>query len=114
MSKNQSVIHKSLRPDLKIPNKLTLTDFVLNSQQKPQNLDFPCFTDAVTKDIVSHSEVHQTVPKVASFLHNDLGISKGDVVLIFSPNHVNFGATVLSIIDLGKYEIYNILELVTD
>jgi 4-coumarate--CoA ligase len=114
MSKNQSLIHKSLRPDLKIPNELTLTDFVLNSQQKSQNLDFPCFTDVIAKDSVSHSEVHQTVPKVASFLYNDLGISKGDVVLMFSPNHVNFGAIVLGIIDLGKYKVHNILQLVTN
>jgi 4-coumarate--CoA ligase len=114
MNNNQTLIHKSLRPDLKIPSELTLTDFVLNNQQKSQSLDFPCFTDAVTKENVSHSEIHQTVPKVASFLYNDLGISKGDVVLIFSPNHVNFATTILSIIDLGKYKVHNILQIETN
>jgi acyl-coenzyme A synthetase/AMP-(fatty) acid ligase len=103
------IIHKSPRNPIIIPDDVTLVDLVLNQGLKVDNLNYPCFTDAVTKEIVTHEELRDTIPKVASGLHNNFDIVKDDIVAVFAPNHINFGACMLGIVELGKlYNVFNI------
>jgi acyl-coenzyme A synthetase/AMP-(fatty) acid ligase len=111
MANNKQIVHKSPRKPITIPDNITLSDFVLNHGNKVNNLNYPCFTDAITKESMSHEELRSVVPKIASGLHNNFGVVKDDIVAVFAPNHINFGACLLGIVDLGKSYIIELRDV---
>jgi acyl-coenzyme A synthetase/AMP-(fatty) acid ligase len=60
---------------------------------------------------MSHEELRSVVPKIASGLHNNFGVVKDDIVAVFAPNHINFGACLLGIVDLGKSYIIELRDV---
>ncbi|KAJ8616779.1 hypothetical protein MRB53_036151 [Persea americana] len=79
------------------PN-LSLPTFLLSLS--PQLLSKPAFIDAKTGDKLTYGELRALTKVVASALHS-LGIKKGDVVLLVSPNFLHFPLLVLGIMSLG-------------
>ncbi|CAN8304636.1 unnamed protein product [Cochlearia groenlandica] len=59
------------------------------------------FIDAATGQRLSFSDLWKAVDNVADCLHNEIGIRKGDVVLVLSPNSLYFPVVVLSVMSLG-------------
>ncbi|CAH2036721.1 unnamed protein product [Thlaspi arvense] len=59
------------------------------------------FIDAATGHRISFSDLWRAVDRVADCLHHDIGIRRGDVVLILSPNSVYIPIVCLSVMSLG-------------
>ncbi|ESQ34747.1 hypothetical protein EUTSA_v10007272mg [Eutrema salsugineum] len=59
------------------------------------------FIDAATGHRLSFSDLWRAVDRVADYLHHEIGIRKGDVVLILSPNSIHVPVVCLSVMSLG-------------
>ncbi|ESQ34749.1 hypothetical protein EUTSA_v10007285mg [Eutrema salsugineum] len=59
------------------------------------------FIDAATGHRLSFSDLWRAVDRVADCLHHEIGIRRGDVVLILSPNSVYIPVVYLSVLSLG-------------
>nr|XP_043630852.1 4-coumarate--CoA ligase-like 6 [Erigeron canadensis] len=59
------------------------------------------FIDASTGRSVSYAELQPLVKSMASGLHHQMGISKGDVVLMLVPNSIHFHIIFLGVLYLG-------------
>ncbi|RID51680.1 hypothetical protein BRARA_H02327 [Brassica rapa] len=59
------------------------------------------FIDAATGHRISFSDLWRSVDNVADCLHRDMGIRRGDVVLILSPNSISIPLVCLSVMSLG-------------
>ncbi|VVA91991.1 unnamed protein product [Arabis nemorensis] len=55
------------------------------------------FIEAATGNRISFSDIWSAVYRVADCLHHDLGIRRGDVVLVLSPNSISIPVVCLSI-----------------
>ncbi|KAG2321103.1 hypothetical protein Bca52824_014316 [Brassica carinata] len=59
------------------------------------------FIDAATGHTLSFSDLWRAVDRVAECLHRDVGIRRGDVVLVLSPNSIYIPVVCLSVMSLG-------------
>ncbi|KAL3849502.1 hypothetical protein ACJIZ3_011384 [Penstemon smallii] len=93
-------IHRSLRPPLFVPKNpnLSMVSFLFrNSSSYP---DKPALVDSHTGKILNFSNFKSIVSNVAQGL-TQMGIKKNDVVLIFSPNTIQFPISFFGIIATG-------------
>ncbi|EOA40062.1 hypothetical protein CARUB_v10008755mg [Capsella rubella] len=59
------------------------------------------FIDAATGHRLSFSDLWRAVDRVADFLYHEIGIRRGDVILILSPNSIYIPVVCLSVMSLG-------------
>lgn len=59
------------------------------------------FIDAATGHSISFSNFWRAVDSVADCLHHDIGIRRGDVVLILSPNSISIPVVSLAVMSIG-------------
>ncbi|KAJ0247739.1 4-coumarate--CoA ligase-like 3 [Hirschfeldia incana] len=59
------------------------------------------FIEAATGHSISFSDLWRAVDNVADCLYHDMGIRRGDVVLILSPNSISIPVVCLSVMSLG-------------
>ncbi|KAI4352664.1 hypothetical protein L6164_006892 [Bauhinia variegata] len=94
----------SLRPQLEIPTTpdLDTTSFVLSQ--------FPCahlaetitaFIDSSTNHHLSYGELRRSIFSLASGLYHGLGVRKGDVVFVLSPNSLSYPTICLAVLSIG-------------
>ncbi|KAK7048189.1 hypothetical protein R3P38DRAFT_1853816 [Favolaschia claudopus] len=79
-----------------IPSDLTLAEFMLDYHhplRSPQN-GIPCLIDDATGRKVSLQELRERTMALAQGLRGRYNIGEGDVVLICSPNHVDFPVAI--------------------
>ncbi|KAJ4916259.1 4-coumarate--CoA ligase-like 2 [Raphanus sativus] len=92
-----SVFHSKREPMSLPPNQhLDVTTFISSQPHRGET----AFVDAVTGRRLGFSELWLGVERVASRLHA-LGVRKGDVVIILSPNSILFPVVSLSVMSLG-------------
>ncbi|KAD4179894.1 hypothetical protein R6Q59_023342 [Mikania micrantha] len=102
-----------------LPNWYSLKTGIYSSKHTPINLPSDPFVDVVshifshkhkgkasfiessTGFCLSYSDLQPLVKSIASGLHHQMGISKGDVVLLLLPNSVYFHAVFLGVLYLG-------------
>ncbi|XP_077229223.1 peroxisomal OPC-8:0-CoA ligase 1-like [Tasmannia lanceolata] len=77
---------------------LSLPSFLLTIT--PQILPKPAYVDANSGETLTYGELRTLITGVASALHT-LGVNKGDVVLLISPNSLYFPLIVLGIMSIG-------------
>ncbi|KAK9279460.1 hypothetical protein L1049_013139 [Liquidambar formosana] len=93
-------IYRSLRPTLCYPKdpNLSMVSFLFrNSSSYPQK---PALVDADTGESLTFAQFKSTVIKLSHGLTH-LGISKGDVVLIFAPNSIQFPLCFFATVAIG-------------
>ncbi|CAO2826903.1 unnamed protein product [Amaranthus hypochondriacus] len=93
-------IYKSLRPPLILPSdpNLDMVSFLFrNIHCYPEQ---PALIDSNSGDTLNFSQLKSMVAKLSHGL-TQLGIQKGDVVLMFAPNSVQYPVTFLGIIAIG-------------
>ncbi|KAJ7154687.1 amp dependent CoA ligase [Mycena filopes] len=76
-----------------IPDDVTLEQFILGNHDaaRPSRPDFaPWLVADKTGRQIRLEEIHKAVTGLANGLHTHLGIREDDVVLILSPNHIEF------------------------
>lgn len=76
----------SLYPDVQIPD-LPVAEFVLAAGR--EHPDAPALIDGLSGETITHGRLAQYVDRLAAALH-ERGLSKGDVVAVFSPNSIWF------------------------
>ncbi|CAA7020119.1 unnamed protein product [Microthlaspi erraticum] len=59
------------------------------------------FIDVTTGQRISFSDLWRAVDRVADCLHHEIGLRRGDVVLILSPNSIYIPVVCLSVMSLG-------------
>ncbi|KAJ0237495.1 AMP-binding enzyme [Hirschfeldia incana] len=76
---------------------LDITTFISSQPHRGTS----AFIDATTGHRLSFTELWTAVERVADCLHHDIGLRKGHVVLILSPNSVYFPVFSLAVMSLG-------------
>ncbi|KAH8825181.1 phenylacetyl-CoA ligase [Flagelloscypha sp. PMI_526] len=87
-----------------IPTNLTIPQFILDSHhpsRPPRPADAPWLIHDKTGDKIHLNEIRVRVSALANGLHTKLGISNNDVVVLFSPNHVDWPICLWAIHRLG-------------
>lgn len=93
-------IYRSLRPTLVLPRdpNISMVSFLFrNSNSYPDKL---ALIDADSNETLSFAQFKSTVAKVAHGLVQS-GIKKGDVVLIFAPNSIQFPVCFFAVVAIG-------------
>jgi len=91
------MIYRSLQADVRIPSQ-SLTEFVLESGRA--RASDPALVDGLTGRAVTYGELREKVRRVAAGLAA-LGIRKGDVVALCSPNSPEFAIVFHAVARLG-------------
>ncbi|GJT29090.1 4-coumarate--CoA ligase 2 [Tanacetum coccineum] len=95
----KEIIFRSKLPDIYIPKHLPLHSYCFENIS-----DFsarPCLIDGASGEVYTYADVELTSRKVASSLHNQHGIKKGDVIMILLPNSPEFVYTFMGASYLG-------------
>ncbi|KAH7864578.1 hypothetical protein Vadar_031188 [Vaccinium darrowii] len=94
-------IYRSLRPPLLLPEDQNLSMVSFLFRNSSSYSDKPALIDADSGQTLTFSQFKSTVAKLShAFLHQ-LGIKKNDVVLIFSPNSIQFPICFFAIVAIG-------------
>lgn len=96
----KTVLYHSIIPDINIPVESTYELlFVKNPNFKPNN---PAFIDAKTGKIQTYGQLKRDINDFAYGLHYNFPfLQKGDVIALFSTNHIDFPTYVHGIIRAG-------------
>lgn len=94
-------IYRSLRAPIVLPRDPNLSMVSFLFRNISQCRDQPAIHDADTGRTLTFAELKSEVSKLAHGLMHQLGIGKNDVVLIFSPNSIQFPVCFLGIIATG-------------
>ena len=92
-------IYYSKRPPVHIPDtpELDLTSFLFG----PQFGDRKALVDAPTGRYLIYAVLERDVRVLAAGLFKDLGVRQYDVVMLLSPNCIEFPVIVLAVLSLG-------------
>jgi acyl-CoA synthetase (AMP-forming)/AMP-acid ligase II len=88
--RNTVGVLKSRYPDVELP-EAPLVDHLLTQLQKVKDGSKVAFRDVATGREVSFAELRSNVTKAGAGL-STAGLSQGDCLLVFSPNHVDYAA----------------------
>ncbi|XP_074272189.1 putative CoA ligase CCL7 [Silene latifolia] len=93
-------IYRSLRPSLNFPKdpNLSMVSFLFRNISSLSNK--PALIDSDSGQVLNFSQLKSMVAKVSHGIIN-MGINKGDVVLIFAPNSFQYPVIFLGIIATG-------------
>ncbi|POM79308.1 4-coumarate-CoA ligase [Phytophthora palmivora] len=91
------IVHESPHPEVEIPNK---TLWEIMQDKVNVHPDKPAFVDGLTHDHVTFKELHERARKFAIALAKD-GVKKGDVLIVYSFNCLDYPTTVLALMSLG-------------
>ncbi|KAK9168627.1 hypothetical protein Syun_000767 [Stephania yunnanensis] len=108
-------IYRSLRPPIALPKdqNLNLVSFLFrNSNSYPNQ---PALIDADSDETLTFAQFKSTVAKLAHGFAQ-LGLKKGDVVLIFAPNSIQFPLCFFGVVAIGAIAttvnpLYTVAEL---
>ncbi|RDB15274.1 4-coumarate--CoA ligase-like 7 [Hypsizygus marmoreus] len=86
-----------------IPDDLTLARFMLDYQHpfKPIRYGIPCLIEDKTGRQLSIEQLREDTQRLAGTLHHVYHIGENDVVMIFSPNHVDYPTVLWATFKLG-------------
>eukprot|EP00262_Sarcandra_glabra_P006929 TRINITY_DN19490_c0_g1_i1.p1 TRINITY_DN19490_c0_g1~~TRINITY_DN19490_c0_g1_i1.p1 ORF type:complete len:543 (+),score=82.24 TRINITY_DN19490_c0_g1_i1:106-1734(+) len=93
-------IYRSLRPPLLLPQNPNLSIVSFLFRNSSSYSDKLALADADSGETLTFHQFNSTVSRVAAGLFR-LGINKGDVVLIFAPNSIQFPLCFFGIVSLG-------------
>ncbi|KAL9306788.1 putative AMP-dependent synthetase/ligase, AMP-binding enzyme domain-containing protein [Arabidopsis thaliana] len=96
--KSNSTFYSKRQP-LSLPPNLSLdvTTFISSQPHRGKT----AFIDAATGQCLTFSDLWRAVDRVADCLYHEVGIRRGDVVLILSPNSIYIPVVCLSVMSLG-------------
>ncbi|KAI2791913.1 hypothetical protein POX_b01942 [Penicillium oxalicum] len=114
------MIFKSQQPAISVPENITIWDWLFESPASPLSQDGGLhsggFTNAATNERIAYDQVKDYAVKISTALEQKFGISKGDVVALFSPNTVwypvaMFATNRIGGIVSGASPAYNVEEM---
>ncbi|KAF8073410.1 hypothetical protein FPV67DRAFT_744283 [Lyophyllum atratum] len=86
-----------------IPDDITLTQFMLEYQHplKPARREVPYLIEDNTGRKIGFEEVKNNTRALASVLHSTYSIGENDVVMLSSPNHIEYSTVLWAVLMLG-------------
>ncbi|VUC36603.1 unnamed protein product [Clonostachys rosea] len=114
------MLFKSSSPDIDLPKDLPVWTWLFASSHSPlariPSEDIRGFTDAITGEHISYSNVKTHTTHISTALVKDYGLGGGDVAIVFSRNTVWYPVAVLSAARVGAVACgvspeYNVEEL---
>uniref|UniRef100_A0A1D1Y9J4 4-coumarate--CoA ligase n=1 Tax=Anthurium amnicola TaxID=1678845 RepID=A0A1D1Y9J4_9ARAE len=93
-------VYRSPRPPVTLPADPTLSMVRFLLRDAPSHLDRLALADAESGRSLTFRELEPAITRVAAAI-SGLGVRKGDVVLIFSPNSLDFLLCFLGVVHLG-------------
>ncbi|KAF5374141.1 hypothetical protein D9615_008885 [Tricholomella constricta] len=86
-----------------IPDDITLAQFMLEYQHplKPARRDVPCLIDDNTGREISFEELKSNTRALANMLRSAYNIGENDVVMISSPNHIDYPTILWAVLLVG-------------
>ncbi|VDC00297.1 unnamed protein product [Peniophora sp. CBMAI 1063] len=90
-------IYTSAWPSVPVPNQ-SLYTCMFSQHFDPASV---AFTDALTGNTLKRAELHDLTLQVAHSLRTQLQVTRGDTVLIFSPNSLAWPIALLGVIAVG-------------
>ncbi|KAK6136132.1 hypothetical protein DH2020_030105 [Rehmannia glutinosa] len=97
-----SLVH--LNEHQKIPTQpnLDTATFVLSQFPPPEQAETRvALIDSATNQRLTYAQLHRSIASLASGLYHGLGVRKGDVVLILSPNSLLYPIISLALLSIG-------------
>lgn len=96
----------SPKVNLEVPKLESITDYIFGTENShnsngTQFINQRAFTDSETDEFITHSQLRKNAELVASGLINKYNIQSGDVVAIFSPNHIRYPEIFLGAMNAG-------------
>ncbi|XP_024167799.1 4-coumarate--CoA ligase-like 5 [Rosa chinensis] len=88
----------------KIPTRpnLDTATFVLSQFPHPHQAESRvALIDSATNQRVTYAQLHRSIQSLASGLHQALGVQKGDVVFVLSPNSLLYPTICLAVFSVG-------------
>ncbi|KAH6801729.1 hypothetical protein C2S51_033175 [Perilla frutescens var. frutescens] len=88
----------------KIPSQpnLDIATYVLSHFPPPEQAERRvALIDSATGHPVTYAQLHQSITRLAAGLHHGLGVRKGDVVFILSPNSLLYPIICLAVLYIG-------------
>lgn len=97
---------KSLQPDIDLPTDLTIWDWLFTSPKYSPIRRHPAkelggYTNAITKERVSWSEVKSAATHISTALRKDFGFREGDNVSLFSQNSIYYPVAMFATLRIG-------------
>ncbi|KAJ7537497.1 hypothetical protein O6H91_11G008200 [Diphasiastrum complanatum] len=95
-------IYHSPRPPIQLPEDphMDLVSFLFHNIHAAGLANKTAVVDAATGQALTYSELKQNIQSVAAGLAS-LGVSRGHVVLILSPNSIHFAVLFLAVVSIG-------------
>ncbi|RIA89004.1 hypothetical protein C1645_799648 [Glomus cerebriforme] len=93
------MIFKSSFPDIEIP-KIGVYQFITSNPYKI-NDDKAIFIDGTTDKKLTFGQLKSNSKKLAAGLKNKVGFKRGDVLAMFSPNHIDYPVVIFGTIAAG-------------
>ncbi|XP_011024332.1 PREDICTED: 4-coumarate--CoA ligase-like 5 isoform X2 [Populus euphratica] len=93
-----------LGENLQIPTRhdLDTTSYVLSQFPHPDHAETKvALVDLATNQQVTYAQLHRSIHALASGLYNGLGVRKGDVVFLLSPNSILYPTICLAVFSIG-------------
>ncbi|XP_071737375.1 4-coumarate--CoA ligase-like 6 [Rutidosis leptorrhynchoides] len=96
---NQTGIYTSKHPQITLPSDpfLDIVSFIFSRKHTGTT----ALIDAASGFSISYNELEPLVKSIATGLHYNMGVSKGDVVLILLPNSIYYPVILLGVLYLG-------------
>ncbi|KAJ1951584.1 hypothetical protein FBU59_000059 [Linderina macrospora] len=95
------MIFESIVPPIDIPGVDIPTHFLASAKANGAAPETPAFVDIGSQATLTYGELDKMHDRIASGLVNNLGIHKGDVVMIFAPNSIFYAPAYFGIIAAG-------------
>lgn len=93
-----------LGENLQIPTRhdLDTSSYVLSQFPHPDHAETKvALVDLATNQQVTYAQLHRSIHALASGLYNGLGVRKGDVVFLLSPNSILYPTICLAVFSIG-------------
>ena len=99
MAPQQKHVIKSPYPDVAIPD-VDFASFILSESRVARSKDKPALIDGPTGAVITHGELARQSIALANGLYQ-LGLAPGDVIAIYSPNHIEYALALLAAMRIG-------------
>ena len=93
-----------LGENLQIPTRhdLDTSSYVLSQFPHPDHAETKvALVDLATNQQITYAQLHRSIHALASGLYNGLGVRKGDVVFLLSPNSILYPTICLAVFSIG-------------
>lgn len=97
-----SLVHLNKNQSIPSHPNLDIATYVLSHFPSPEQAENRvAFIDSATGDQLTYAQLHRSITSLAAGLYHGLGLRKGDIVLVLSPNSLLYPIVCLAVLHVG-------------